>query len=433
MFDDIESETLLDENQKVEVNETEIADTIKNLAIEVTDDDKAKYNASSKRKGPKAKRAIPSEQELGTMSDKEVLESAENSPDDQIKHLYHEFNSFLIDKTNIKEDSGVKVTIPTSIDVLDAVLGGGFAVGTLSQIIGQSGGGKSMLAMQFLGSAQRKFNGDILVGCLDSEESITTVRLANLGVRYPKIRPYNDMTVEKVFKYIEGMCLYKEMKDIVDKPSIVLWDSIANTQTLKERESDDPNSLIGYRGRLLSLLIPKYVAKISHYNISLLCINQLRDQLQIGPMAQAKDLNFMQQGKSIPGGNALRFNSFHLLNMKVDGGSTTKLSEKFGIDGIVVELKAIKNKLFSPNIPIKLIGSFITGFSNFWTSYVFLAENNYIETGAWNTLVGYPNVKWRTKEAEKQYKDDQSFKELFDNTVKTAIQKEIIDPNTVIL
>lgn len=431
MFDDIEldSEPLTNEDSPVIVDDSEVRDVIKNLEISLTEEDKTKY--APKKKGPKAKRAIPSEKDLETMSDEEVLDSAEHSPEDQIKRLYSEFNSFLLDKTSIKEDTGVKVTIPTSIDVLDAVLGGGFAIGTLAQIVGQSGGGKSMLAMQFLGSAQRYFNGDIIIGCLDSEESITTIRLSNLGVRYPKIRPYNDMTVEKVFKYVEGLCLYKEMKNMVDKPSVILWDSVANTQTLKEREVDDPNSLIGYRGRLLSLLIPKYVSKISHYNISLICVNQLRDALQIGPMAQARDLNFMQNGKNIPGGNALRFNSFHLLNMKVDGGATNKLPEKLGIEGIVVEVKAVKNKLFSPNIPVTLVGSFVSGFSNFWTSYSFLVDNDYINTGAWNTFVGSLDVKWRTKESEKQYKEDPRFKEVFDNTVKIAIQKEIIEPNSV--
>ena len=407
----------------------DVSEAIKSLEITLTEEDKLKYGA--KKKGPKAKRSSPSDKDLESMSDDEVLASAEVSPYDQIKRLYDEFNSFLVDKTSIKEDSGVKYTIPTSLDVLDAVLGGGFAVGTLAQIIGQSGGGKSMLAMQFLGSAQRHFKGDVLMGCLDSEESITTIRLSNLGVKYPKIKPYNDMTVEKVFKYIEGLCLYKDMKNIIDKPSVVLWDSVANTQTIKEREVDDPNSLIGYRGRLLSLLIPKYVSKISHYNISLICINQLRDAVQIGPMTHANDLNFMQTGKTIPGGNALRFNSFHLLNMKVDGGATNKLPEKLGIDGIVVELKAIKNKLFSPNIPITLIGSFVTGFSNFWTNYSFLCDNGYINTGSWNSLVGSPSIKWRSKEAENQYKEDPAFKEAFDNTVKSAIEKEIIIPNSV--
>jgi RecA/RadA recombinase len=290
-----------------------------------------------------------------------------------------------------------------------------------------------MLAMQFLGSAQRHFNGDVLVGCLDSEESITTVRMSNLGVRYPKIKPYNDMTIEKVFKYIEGLCLYKEMKNIVDKPSIVMWDSVANTQTMKERESEDPNSLIGYRGRLLSLLIPKYVSKIAHYNIIVLAINQLRDSVQIGPMTQAKDLNFMRMGKTIPGGNALRYNSFHLVDLKIDGTMTNKLPEKYGFDGIVAEVKAVKNKLFAPNIPIKLVGNFLTGFSNFWTNYVFMCEAGYIKTGAWNYFTEYPNIKWHTRDAESMYNSDPDMKEVFDSNIKTAILKEIVEKNTVVI
>lgn len=430
---EINEEEFVGDGSAPSILDDDVKDTIQSLEISLTEEDKAKYVAAPKKRGPKAKRFTITEKDLGDMTDQEVLDSAEMSSEDQIKKLYYEFNSFLEDKTAIKQDSGVKTAVPTSIDLLDAILGGGFAVGSLAQIVGQTGGGKSMLAMQFLGSAQRYFNGDIFIGCLDSEESITTVRLRNLGVRNPAIKPYNDMTVEKVFKYVEGLCLYKEMKNIVDKPSVILWDSVANTQTQKERESDDPNALIGYRGRLLSLLIPKYISKIAAYNISIIAINQLRDAVQIGPMAQAKDLNFMQSGKNIPGGNALRYNSFHLLNMKVNGGLTTKLEEKYGVKGIVVEIKAVKNKLFSPDIPIFLVGNFVSGFSNFWTNYMFMADNGYINTGAWNTFTDNSTLKFRTKDAELMYKENQDFKEVFDHTIKTAIEKEILEPNTVIL
>jgi predicted ATP-dependent serine protease len=55
-----------------------------------------------------------------------------------------EFNSFLEDKTEIKSDTGVKDTIPTGIDLVDAILGGGFAIGTMGVIVGNPGSGKCL-------------------------------------------------------------------------------------------------------------------------------------------------------------------------------------------------------------------------------------------------------------------------------------------------
>lgn len=348
-----------------------------------------------------------------------------NVGDEQVaKELYDEFSTFLEAKADIKPEVELKKTIPTGIDLLDAILGGGFAIGALSIIVGQPGSGKSMLAMQALAKGQKEYDGKLLGGYLDSEESTTSIRLANLGVRYPKLKPYNDITVEKVFKFFEGLCLFKQNKKIVDTPSIVVWDSIANTLSEKEREAEDVNSVIGYKARMLSILIPKYVAKCGQHNISIIAVNQLRDVMQIGQFAAPKDLKFMSASKDMPGGNVLKFNAFHLLEMKV---GTVLTQDKYGFDGVIAKTKCVKNKLFPPNIEIEILGSFTTGFSNFWTNYHFLAKTKRLNTGAWNYLVSMPDKKFRTKDAEKEYYENPAFKEKYDEAVKEAIQTEIID------
>jgi TPP-dependent 2-oxoacid decarboxylase len=59
-------------------------------------------------------------------------------------NLFEEFNSFLETKANISADTGIKNTIPTGIDVLDAILGGGFVIGALNMICGAPGSGKCL-------------------------------------------------------------------------------------------------------------------------------------------------------------------------------------------------------------------------------------------------------------------------------------------------
>lgn len=201
------------------------------------------------------------------------------------KELFDEFSSFMEKVADATVDKKVKLTIPTGIDLVDAILGGGFIVGGLGIIVGQPGSGKSMLAIQTLGQGQLMCKGKMLGGFLDSEEATTSVRLANLGVRYPKMKPYVDVTVEKVFKFIEGLSVFKDKKGIIDDPSVVVWDSIANTLSQKEREVDNPNEVIGYKARLLSILIPKYVSICAKHNICFLAVNQLRDVLAMGQFA----------------------------------------------------------------------------------------------------------------------------------------------------
>ena len=200
--------------------------------------------------------------------------------------LYSEFSSFLEKKEDFAPDDGIKETISTGIDLVDAILGGGFAVGALCIIVGQPGSGKTMLAIKALGKGQVQYKGKMLGAFLDSEEATTQIRLANLGVKYPQIKPYADITVEKVFKFVEGLCVFKQEKDIVDTPSVVVWDSIANTLSQAEIEADDVNQVIGRKARTLSLLIPKYVAKCAKNNVSLIAVNQLRDVLSMGPFGE---------------------------------------------------------------------------------------------------------------------------------------------------
>jgi len=350
--------------------------------------------------------------------------------EDKTKELYEEFNAFLEDKTDIVPDLGEKITISTGIDLMDAILGGGFAVGALNIIVGNPGSGKTMLAIKTLGEGQRQYKGKLIGSFLDAEEATTTIRLANLGVRTPMIKPYIDITVEKVFKFVEGLSVFKQKKKIVETPSIIVWDSIANTLSEKERQTDDPNTVIGYKARLLSILVPKYLAKCSQNNICFLAVNQLRDKIDMGMFGSPNELKFMTASKTMPGGNVLKFNAFQLVEMKIKSAIAAGKAEdsnKYGFEGVIVKAKCVKNKIFPPNVEIELVGSFTTGFSNFWTNFNFLKTTKRLKTGAWNSLITLPEKKFRSKDAKLTYDADPEFKVAWDKLVIETIQTEIVE------
>jgi RecA/RadA recombinase len=364
----------------------------------------------------------------GTLVDDIVLEETKPDKDNtESNDLYTDFSSFMEKKMDIIPDTGVKIFLPTGIDIVDAVLGGGFPVGAFSMITGNPGSGKTMLAVKIIASAQKALLGKLIAAFLDAEEATSRHRLAMLGVTNPMLNPHNNLTIEKVFKFVEGLVLFKQSKKI-EYPGLIIWDSIANTLSEKEHEVDDINQVIGYKARLLSALIPRALAKCAQNNIAIVAINQLRDQVKIGKFAPANDLKFISQEKQIPGGNAIKFNAFHLIEMKVK-----KVIDptKFGFDGIIVKFKAVKNKEFTPNIPLELVGSFTSGFSNFWTNYRFIRDNKRLESGAWNKLISLPEKKFRTKDAHQLYISDEEFRLAFDATVKETIQTELIDRYSV--
>lgn len=364
--------------------------------------------------------------DISSMSEDEAFEA---SPDD-VKELYDELYNFLEKTTDLKLDSGAKDIIPTGIDLVDAILGGGFASGALNVVIGPPGSGKSMFVGQFLGTAQKKYNGDIAIIYLDAEYSMSVARLFNLGVCQPKIRPHVGVTVEKLFQLLESICTFKDKRK-EDNPAIIVWDSIANTMCNKELETDDLNKVMGFKSRLYSFLVPKYVMKLSQYNICLLAINQLRDIISINPYNKpTNDLKYMNQNQNMPGGKSIKFNTFQLIELK-QKSFDSKLVEKIGYNGIMSGMKCIKNKLYPSNIDVEIIGGLNRGFSNFWSNYKFLMDKKKIDTGQWHNLVNYPTKKYRVKDAPSTYESDVDFKTAFDELVKETIRKEIIEPNEI--
>jgi RecA/RadA recombinase len=259
---------------------------------------------------------------------------------------------------------------------------------------------------------------------------MSVARLFNLGVCQPKIRPHVGVTVEKLFQLLENICTFKDKRK-EDNPAIIVWDSIANTMCNKELETDDLNKVMGFKSRLYSFLVPKYVMKLSQYNICLLAINQLRDIISINPYNKpTNDLKYMNQNQNMPGGKSIKFNTFQLIELK-QKSFDSKLVEKIGYNGIMSGMKCIKNKLYPSNIDVEIIGGLNRGFSNFWSNYKFLMDKKKIDTGQWHNLVNYPTKKYRVKDAQNLYETDVDFQTAFKELVRNTINLEIIEPNSI--
>jgi len=383
-----------------------------------------------KEQEEKIKQTVNEIDKVGKLTDddkKKIQQKAAKvkNEEEEIASLTNDLNEFIQEKVNINNDDGGNIEkIPTGIDLLDVIAGGGFGVGVFTQIVGNPGTFKSALLAQVVGHNQKRLKGKLLATYHDSETSMTKDRLTNLGVNNPPIEPYTDVTVESVFKTIAAICAFKEARAIVDRLTIVGWDSIANTGTDKDRTTDDINSTIGLKARMLSQLFPRYLQKMKQYKIALIAVNQLREKLEMGMFSQPSDLQHMGN-KDIPGGQAVKFNSFHLLFLRNKGDLKF---EQYGFNGIRLEAFFVKNKFFRPYVPVTLLVDFNKGISNFWTNYNFLVDQKKLQAGAWNFLLRLPQKKFRTKEALEVYNSNsEGFKDAFDKELKETIQQVIID------
>lgn len=340
---------------------------------------------------------------------------------DQSEDLTSQFMDILSNERKFELNSDNKTIISTGLDVLDAVLGGGVGANFI-QIVGNPGSGKTTLAIKILANAQKQYKRFIGV-CFDSEQTSSKERLIELGVNRPPINPIDEFTVESIFKSIDNLCSFKYKNDLTEIPSIVLWDSIANTLTEKGTEAENVDKVIGEKARVFSAMLPKITQALNKFNICLLSVNQLREKIDMGVFKTPSTLRYLANS-AIPGGRAILFNCFQLLLVR-----HVKDVDEYGFRGAIVEAKTVKNKLFTPNVSCNLVLSFTHGFSNFWTNYEFLKSTKRIAASAWCKLINYPEKKFRQVDAIKFYREDPKFKESWDELLKDAIQKEIIEAN----
>jgi RecA/RadA recombinase len=343
--------------------------------------------------------------------------------------LQHSFEDFLISTNkNLMITDENKLTIPTGIDILDAIMGGGISM-KFSMIAGPPGGGKSTLVAKIIAAGQKKWPGKFISMYLDSEESMTVDRLYNLGVGSPRVNPINEVTVEKVFKFAETLCTFKEKnKECIEVPSVIIWDSIANTHTESMLESDErTNTMAAQRAAALAYYLPKIIPRLSKYNISLIGINQIRDEIIMDKYNQVpKAMNFMKSGV-VPGGKSLIHNSLQALELYPVGGKD-EIEKTLGFKGIKVRINAVRNKIFSPNIPVELVFNFNNGYSNFWSNVLMLKEFKYIEaTGAWSCLKSCPQPRFYLKDALNICNKHPEWREAFEADVKDCIKVNYID------
>lgn len=348
---------------------------------------------------------------------------ASSKKEEALSSIKTGFGQFLLDNKIIEDIGENSNVLPTGIDLLDSILGGGFSMNFV-QVVGHSGGGKSTLVSKIIANGQEIWGEDFISVYCDSEQSMSERRLKSLGAKLP-VQLINDVTIEKVFKIIENLVVYKEMnKKYIDIPSIIVLDSLANTPSEKQTITEDHSETLGAtKAKIWANYLPTAILKLKKYNICLMCVNQYRQKIDMNPYAKAeKPLKFMNQNYNIPGGNSVYYNSYQLIEVK-----QKKEIETYGFPAINTEIKLIKNKNFTPNIIIDVVCNYSKGFLNFWTNFEMLKKYKYISATKTCSLKSCPQPTFYTKNAIKTYLENEEWREAFDKDVEDCIKVNFID------
>ena len=203
----------------------------------------------------------------------------------QVAHSLHDNNP-----TEVKE------WIPTGSRWLDSIICkgklAGIPVAKISEIAGLESTGKSFLAAQVAGNAQKM---GIDVVYFDSESAIDPSFLERAGCDLDRLMYIQAESVEFVLETIEELLG-------TGNRWLFIWDSLALTPALSDVAGDfNPNAEVGKKARILSKGMSKLVVPIANANATLLILNQLKTNITRSP-SEAMTTPYMT-----PGGKALSY------------------------------------------------------------------------------------------------------------------------------
>ena len=317
-------------------------------------------------------------------------------------------------------DNDVKC-IPTGIDLLDTVLGGGVPLGKLISMTGAAGSSKSTCAVRYVVGFQN-YDPRSLGIYIDVEQAISMKRLVELGCDPHRTKLISKaVTMEDISSIVQGVIKYKITNKMIDVPYIIIWDSESVTPTKKSLEVTESSKVMGEHSRTLGFIMNQLIPLIAKANVTLVVISQLRDKISQNPYEVRFDMNFGSNQK-ITGGSVMQYYPFNMCRTRNKGDLDYDM---MGIRGFKTEMTFIKNKNFAPKVPIQVVLDYATGFSDFWTKENLIRERKGFTPGSKTSLVNYKDFKFSRRDIKTLYDTDEVFREKFEelyNEYKGEIQ-----------
>jgi recombination protein RecA len=189
--------------------------------------------------------------------------------------------------------------IPTGSDVLDSIIcrgkKSGIPVGRITELAGIEASGKSYFAAQIAANAQKM---GMTVVYFDSESALDPSFLTKAGCNVGEIIYTQAINIEFVLETIEQLLGEGEH-------FLFILDSFAFTPSLADLEGDfNPQSSMAVKPRIMAKGLAKLIQPIANKKSSFLVLNQLKQNIVMGPTAHTE---MLVNPYITPGGKALSY------------------------------------------------------------------------------------------------------------------------------
>lgn len=284
--------------------------------------------------------------------------------------------------------------IPTGIAVLDNYLlaCGGFPCGFATELMGQEGACKTSLALHTVGMCQRA---GIPVAYVETEGRLVMSRLETFGIDVDLFER-GLIRASDIGELETAIYAVINATKVAPTPTLLVWDSLAATRTVKEHETVDSGEAqdkgggIADRAREYSRIIRAIAHDVRDTMIAPLVINQLRTDIR---------MKFGDNQVS-PGGAGMKYWAALRIGLRYPA-AIKKGDERIGLMPQAILAKS----LFSaPNRKIKLPFLYESGFDDQHATCVFghehelLAADKSTPEAAAHVLELMAKHEWRPKQ-----------------------------------
>ncbi len=215
--------------------------------------------------------------------------------------------------------------IPTGSLALDHALGiGGVPRGRVIEIYGPESSGKTTLATQIIGEAQ-KLGGTCAM--IDAENAFDAAYAQKLGVDTDNLLVSQPDTGEQALEIVDMLTRSGAL-------DVIVVDSVAALVPRAEIEGEMGDSHVGLQARLMSQALRKLTGTINRTKTCLIFINQIREKIGVT----------WGSPETTPGGRALKF----YCSVRMDIRRIGAVKDGTDIVGNRTRVKVVKNKVAPP-------------------------------------------------------------------------------------
>lgn len=230
------------------------------------------------------------------------------------------------------EPTNVEFT-SSGAQILDCILGGGWAVGRVINVIGDKSVGKSIVAIEACVNLLLKYP-DAYIWYVDSEAAFDESYILSLGIPVDKFKFIPAETMEDVHNMLDDKIANANPKN----HGMIIIDSYDALSDEKEKERlIEEGSYKTDKVRMLGEFFRRNVSRLEKKNITTIVINQVRDVLTSRfPM------------KTKTGGNTLNHNASQIVWLSELGKTEKTVNGVKRVIGLSVKAKVTKNKVGMP-------------------------------------------------------------------------------------